>query len=235
VFGLVGGSSDRRETVAGAEGRWCGAPETASGASGLRLPPRGEFEPFLGTRTSLPRSLTSTASRSKLLRSIITSPSLLVPLGMRSSERRALLKRLGRSAQHRCQLRGARPCMPYHAFSSGCWRFDSLRVHRARNDRTRVPTAPLRSRRRASRAPRRCTWSRVAAGSSISSPERGARRFSGLTPTLTADLQPAASRAVQRALLLGRYAWGAHLRGASPSLSAQRWSSLGEELGTRLT
>ena len=69
-------------------------------------------------RTSLPRSLTSAASRSTLLRSIIASPSLLVPLGMRISERRAFLKRVGRSAQHRCQLRGAHPCMPYHALSN---------------------------------------------------------------------------------------------------------------------
>jgi hypothetical protein len=51
-------------------------------------------------RTSAPRSLTSADSRSTLLCGIIASPSPLVPLGMRISERRAFLKRGGRSAQH---------------------------------------------------------------------------------------------------------------------------------------
>jgi hypothetical protein len=120
----------------------CGAPETGSGASGLRLPSRGEFEPFPGKRTSLPRSLASTASRSTLLRSIITSPSLLVPLGMRISERRALLKRDSRLAHHQCQLRGAHACFPYHPLSSSSWRFDRHRVHRAP---TIMAAAPLGS------------------------------------------------------------------------------------------
>jgi hypothetical protein len=73
---------------------------------------------------------------------------------MRISERCALLERVGRSAQHRCQLRGALPCMPYHALSSGSGRFDSLRVHRATNDRTRMTTASPRSVARVSLTPR---------------------------------------------------------------------------------
>jgi hypothetical protein len=52
-------------------------------------------------RTSPPGSLTSSASHTTLLYSIIASSSLLVPLGMRVSERRAFLKRVGRSAQYR--------------------------------------------------------------------------------------------------------------------------------------
>jgi hypothetical protein len=99
--------SDRRDTVTISGG--CGAHETGSRATGLRLPARGQLEPFLGMRTRLPRSLTGAASRSTLLRSIIASPSLLAPLGMRISERRALLKRVGRAAQHRCEPRGAGP------------------------------------------------------------------------------------------------------------------------------
>lgn len=69
-------------------------------------------------RTRHPRSLTSPASHSTLLPSIIISLRLLVPLGMRISGRRALLKRDGRSAQHRRQLRGAHACFPYHTLSS---------------------------------------------------------------------------------------------------------------------
>ena len=75
-------------------------PEARSRASGLWLPARGKFEPFLGMRTSSPCSLTSADSRSTLVRSIIGSPSPLVPLGMRISQRCAFLKRGGRSAQH---------------------------------------------------------------------------------------------------------------------------------------
>jgi hypothetical protein len=77
-------------------------------------------------RTRHPRSLTSPAGHSTLLRSIIISLRLLVPLGMRIRERRALLKRDGRPAQHRWQLRGAHACFPYHTLSSSSWRFDSL-------------------------------------------------------------------------------------------------------------
>jgi hypothetical protein len=50
---------------------------------------RGEFEALIGMRTRHPRRVTSAAGRSTLLRSIITSLRLLVPLGMRISERRA--------------------------------------------------------------------------------------------------------------------------------------------------
>ena len=75
-------------------------PEARSRARGLWLPTRGKFEPFLGMRTSPLCSLTSADSRSTLLCSIIASPSPLVPLGMRISERCAFLKRSGRSAQH---------------------------------------------------------------------------------------------------------------------------------------
>jgi hypothetical protein len=99
-------------------------------------------------RTRHPRSLTSPASHSELVRSVITSLRLLVPLGMRISERRALLKRDGRSAQHRCQLRGAHACFPYHTLSSSSWRFDTLRVHRANNHGICIPAAPLRSSHR---------------------------------------------------------------------------------------
>jgi hypothetical protein len=125
--------------------RRCGAADTASLGSGLRPPARGEFEPFLGMRTRHPRSLTSPASHSTLLRSIITSLRLLVPLGMRISERRALLKRVSHAAEHRSRLRGAQPCIPYLARSPGFSRFDRLRVHSASNNRTRIPTDPLRS------------------------------------------------------------------------------------------
>jgi hypothetical protein len=59
--------------------------------TGLPLPACGEFEPFLGMRARRPRSLTSAAGHSTLPRSIIISLRLLVPLGMRISERRALL------------------------------------------------------------------------------------------------------------------------------------------------
>lgn len=62
-----------------------------------------------------------------------------------SASAAAFLKGVGRLAEHRCQLRGACPCVPHHALSSGLWRFDSLRVHRASNDRACIPTAPLRS------------------------------------------------------------------------------------------
>jgi hypothetical protein len=120
---------------------WCGAHETGSRASGLRLPARGQLEPFLGMRTRLPRSLTGAESRSALLRSIIASPSLLAPLRMRIRERRAPLKRVRRAAQHRCEPRGAGPHIGYHALSSGSWTFDSPRVHRPSNDRTCLPSA----------------------------------------------------------------------------------------------
>jgi hypothetical protein len=96
-------------------------------------------------RTRHPRSLTSPACHSTLLRSTITSLHLLIVLGMRISERRALLKRDGRSAQDRCQLRGAHACFPYHTLSSNSWRFDNLRVHRANNHGTSISAAPLRS------------------------------------------------------------------------------------------
>ena len=142
---LPAADGSRVTNLATAEGEGCAAPETRCRASGLRLRARGEFEPFLDMRTSLPRNLTSAASRLTLLRSITASPSLLAPRGMRISERRASLKRVGRSAQHRCQPRGARPCIPYQTLSSGSGRFDSLRVHRASNDRTSIPTALLRS------------------------------------------------------------------------------------------
>ncbi len=106
---------------------------------GLRLPVRGQFEPLLGLRTSLLCSLTSAAGRSALVRSILASPSLVVPLGVRVSERRAVLKCVGRSAKHRCQLRGASPCVSYRALSCGSLSFDSLGVHRGSNDRTSIP------------------------------------------------------------------------------------------------
>ena len=83
------------------EGKGMATPEARSRASGLRLPARGKVEPFLGMRTSAQCSLTSADSRSTLLRRIIASPSPLVPLGMRISQRCAFLKRRGRSAQHR--------------------------------------------------------------------------------------------------------------------------------------
>lgn len=87
-------------------------------------------------RTGHPRSLTSAASHSALLRSIITSPSLLVPLGMCIGERRTLLKRVGRSAQRRYKLHGTRSCSRHHAPSNVSGGFDSLRVHSTSNDRT---------------------------------------------------------------------------------------------------
>jgi hypothetical protein len=52
-------------------------------------------------QTSPPGTLTIAASDPTLLCSITASPRPLVPLGMRISERRAFLKRGGRSAQHR--------------------------------------------------------------------------------------------------------------------------------------
>ena len=98
--------------------------------------------------TRLPRSLTSPASHSTFLRSIITSLRLLVPLGMRISERGAPLKRDGRSAQHRCQLRCAHARLPYHTLGSSSWGFDSLRVHRANNHGTSESGCPEGTSRR---------------------------------------------------------------------------------------
>jgi excisionase family DNA binding protein len=93
-------------------------------------------------RTRHPRSLTSPASHSTLLRSIITSLRPLVPLCIRISERRALLKRDGRSAQHRRRLCGAHACLPHHPPSSSAWRIDGHRVHRANNHATPYSGCP---------------------------------------------------------------------------------------------
>jgi hypothetical protein len=66
----------------------------------LLLTPRA-FEPFLGVQTSALRGLTSVFSRLTLLCSSIASSGLLVPLGMRISEGRAVFKHVGGSRQGR--------------------------------------------------------------------------------------------------------------------------------------
>jgi hypothetical protein len=76
-------------------------PRLAPGPAALRLSAHAEFEPFLGKRPSALCGLTSAVSRSTLLCGIIVSPGRLVPRGMLFSERRACLKRDGRSAHHR--------------------------------------------------------------------------------------------------------------------------------------
>jgi hypothetical protein len=86
-------------------GRRCGALDRVPGGQPTAFAPRR----VRGTHRHANelRSVTSAAARLMLKRSIIASPSLLIPLGMRISERRALLKRVSHAAQHRCQLRGA--------------------------------------------------------------------------------------------------------------------------------
>jgi hypothetical protein len=74
-------------------------PRLGPQPAALRLPASGELQPFLGMRPSAPCGLMSAVSRSTLICGIVISPGQLVPLGMLFSERRACLKRLGRSAQ----------------------------------------------------------------------------------------------------------------------------------------
>ena len=71
------------------------------GPAALSLPIHGVFEPFLGVQTTALRGLTSVFSRLTLPCSSIASSGLLVPLGMRISEDRAVFKHLGHSCQRR--------------------------------------------------------------------------------------------------------------------------------------
>jgi hypothetical protein len=114
--------------------------------TGLLLPAGGEFQRFLGMRARHPRSLTSAAVHSTLLRSLIISLRLLVPFGGCASASAALCStvtavRLSTDAS----CADAHACFPYHTLSSSSWRFDSLRVHRANNHGVSIPVGPLRS------------------------------------------------------------------------------------------